>query len=59
MNFKKRYNGHHFWAPRIENVLLNGNLPREVTFVENIEIGLFGDASVQVVDKKTGAALLN
>ena len=59
VNFKKRYNGHHFWAPTIENVLRNGNLPREVTFIENVEIGLYGDASVQVFDKKTGAALLN
>ncbi|CAH0718415.1 unnamed protein product, partial [Brenthis ino] len=54
VNFRKKHKGHHFYGPTIESVLKSDELPTEVTVVEYIQIGLFTDASLKVIDKKTG-----
>lgn len=57
VNFRKRHRGHHFYGPSIESVLRSGNLQTEVVYVENVEIGLYTDASLKVFDKESGATL--
>lgn len=57
VNFRKPYKGHHFYGPSIGSVLKSGGLDTEVTVVENIELGLFTDASLRVYDKATGLPL--
>ncbi|XP_046974408.1 spherulin-2A-like [Vanessa cardui] len=54
VNFRKAYNGHHFYGPSIESVLTNGGLNTEMTITENIQLGLYTDGSLIVYDKVTG-----
>ncbi|XP_045457269.1 spherulin-2A-like [Melitaea cinxia] len=57
VNFRKPYKGHHFYGPSIGSILKSGGLDTEVTVVENIQLGLFTDASLRVYDKVTGLPL--
>ncbi|CAH2098653.1 unnamed protein product [Euphydryas editha] len=57
VNFRRPYNEHHFYGPSIASILKNGGLDNEVTIVENIQLGLYTDASLKVYDKLTGLPL--
>ena len=50
VNYQKPYQGHHFWAFPIENVLNASNLPSYRIVTEDIQIGYYSNASVIVQD---------
>ncbi|XP_050358174.1 spherulin-2A-like [Nymphalis io] len=54
VNFRKAYNGHHFYGPSIKSILMSGGLNTEVTVTEIIKLGLYTDGSLKVYDKVTG-----
>ncbi|XP_049882314.1 spherulin-2A-like [Pectinophora gossypiella] len=57
VNFKKKYNGHHFHGPPIGNVLNSGGMSNEKTATEVIKVGFYADATLKIYDKRTGQPL--
>lgn len=57
MNYRTRYDGHHFHARSINDVLNRSGKAREKTVTEIIQIGFYTNSSLKVYDKVSGARL--
>lgn len=55
VNYNPTYKGHHFWSLGIGRVMSAGGLARSVESTEDIEIGYYSNAKVELKDKVTGA----
>lgn len=51
--YGSKYQGHHFWAYNISEVLDATDLPKQKQFVEIIRIQFYSDLKVVVSDVKT------
>ncbi|CAH0403737.1 unnamed protein product [Chilo suppressalis] len=54
VNYKRKVNGHHFLGPTIQDVMGNGNLSNEKTYIQTIKVGFYSEATLKVYDKVTG-----
>lgn len=57
VNFKRAHDGHHFWGPRIQDVMKSAGIENGKSTVEIIKIGYNFDAKLKVFDKNTGKPL--
>lgn len=57
VNFKKAYEGHHFWGPSVKDVMRSAGIENKVSVVETIKVGYNIDAKLQVFDKSNGKPL--
>jgi hypothetical protein len=58
VNYNPTFKGHHFWALDIGGLLNAGNIPNSVQIVEDIEIGFFGNSSINIKDGKGKSTML-
>lgn len=56
LNYKKSYNGHHFWAMPISAALAKSGIPNSKQITEDIQIGFYSNSSIVIRDNK-GKAL--
>lgn len=52
VNYNPRYKDHHFWGLPIDRVMSSGKILNSVKSTENIEIGYYSDAKVELKDPK-------
>jgi len=50
INYERTYQGHHFWALPIQNVMGSAGIPNYQIVTQDIEVGYYSDASVIVQD---------
>jgi hypothetical protein len=53
VNYSKPYQGHHFWALGINNVMSAGGLPRSSKSSEVLKMGYYTDSKVVIRDSKS------
>lgn len=52
VNYNPTYKGHHFWGLGINGVMQAHGLPSTMSFTEDIEVGYYSNAKVELVDSK-------
>jgi hypothetical protein len=50
INYGGTYKGHHFYALPVDGVMAAGGINNAIQFTEDIEVGFFSNAKVQVTD---------
>ncbi|MEV6522592.1 ETX/MTX2 family pore-forming toxin [Longispora sp. NPDC051575] len=56
-NYSPRYEGHHFWGMSIASVMRDGGLSNARYFTEDIQVGYYSNARIELADRATGAVL--
>lgn len=52
VNYNPTYKGHHFYGLGINGVMHSANLPTTMEFTEDIEVGYYSNAQVEIKDSK-------
>jgi hypothetical protein len=55
VNYDPIFKGHHFWCLDINSVMAAGDISNNLLSTEDIEIGYYSNARIELKDKKTGA----
>jgi hypothetical protein len=58
VNYNPEYQGHHFWALPIGNVMAAGGISNVKTVTEYLEIGFYADSETKLLDLATGEELM-
>jgi len=48
INYNPTYKGHHFWSLDLPSVMNSAGINNSLTFTEDIEIGYFANAEVEL-----------
>lgn len=57
INYYPTYKDHHFWSLNIGSVMSKGNISNSVPSTEDIEIGYYSNAKVELKNKQTMALM--
>lgn len=56
-NYSDPFEGHHFWWTNINVVMNAAHMPASRTFSEDIQVGYYSDAVVELTDNKSGLVI--
>lgn len=58
LNYERKFRGHHFYSPNLEDIMLNCGLSNSLQVKEIIDVGFYMDAKIVVKNKSNGLMVL-